>query len=287
MVKLFQDAGLNDYIRLIRWTAVPLDDQRILTYTPRLDTLWEKRSYSNFLTFKDAWEHFGGSEDGCSNGLQAGDDDDQDCGHQDDWSDAEDDSDSWALFFEDDISFHPEIRHDPDAIYSAIQRGFELGQRDGFVYLGICHGHVPKLGWSETCCSRANMSKDSSSTPAFDCREVHTLDAIRIQRGCGSCLHAYALSKHRAQTLFRDIVPRPNMYGHPESIYMDHHARMWNSPRADGQAHVPLWIVGANLVSPANPTHFGICYQEDGLPSSIVYPDRVYEMRRREKTGTA
>ena len=255
MVKLFQP--LQD-IKLVRWSPVPLNDPRIFNYVPQLDELWEQQVYSNQLSFKDAWTFF--ADDGP----------------------AED----WALFLEDDIEFHPTIKDNQHKILLAIQEGLELGKADGFVYLGVCNGKTGTMGWKAACCPKQEIL-EIHHHHYINCSAVE-LNGIVYQRGCGSCIHAYAMTRWRAKTLYETVVPFPNKYGHPESIYLDFNIRMWNSLESGLEVNVPLWVVGSNLISPVNPTHFGILFQgwedsKDGIQfSGVQYPPHVYQTRLAE-----
>ena len=243
---------LKNEINLIRWSTVPVDDKRITEYKPELKELWEKQVLSNQLSFKDAWSFFAG------NGAD----------------------EDWALFMEDDISFHPSINNNPDRLLAAIKTGFNLGSNDGFVYLGICNGQTHSLGWKEACCP----NQDTVKFINISCEHLE-MNGTVFQRGCGSCLHAYAMTRWRARTLYETVVPFPNQYGHPESIYLDFNLKMWNSPESELAETVPLWVIGSDLISPVNPTHFGICFQDwedssEGVQfSGIQYPVHEYEKR--------
>jgi hypothetical protein len=255
MLKLFDP--LKHGIKLIRWSTVPIDDERITRYKPELKDLWEKQSFSNQLSFKDAWEFF----------AQDGADED------------------WALFMEDDISFHPAIRENPDRLLAAIETGLNLGKKDGFVYLGVCNGLTGSLGWKKACWPKQEVGSDS--IPNISCESLERNGTV-FQRGCGSCLHAYALTRWRAKTLYETVVPLENQYGHPESIHLDFNVRMWNSPESRLEVTTPVWVIGSDLTSPVNPTHFGICFQDwenssQGVQfSGIQYPAHVYQKRMLE-----
>ncbi len=255
MLKLFDP--LKHAIKLIRWPTVPIDDERITSYKPDLKELWEKQVFSNQLSFKDSWGYF--AEDGVD--------------------------EDWALFMEDDVSFHPAIRENPDLLLAAIKTGLNLGNDDGFVYLGICNGQTGSLGWKKVCCP--NPGTEYKSILNISCERLE-INGTVFQRGCGSCLHAYAMTRWRAKTLYETVVPFENQYGHPESIYLDFNVRMWNSPESRLEVTIPLWVIGSDLTSPVNPTHFGICYQDwedssQGIQfSGIQYPVHEYQKRMFE-----
>jgi hypothetical protein len=153
----------------------------------------------NQLSFKDAWGFF--SEDGAH--------------------------DNWALFMEDDISFHPSIRDNPDRLLAAITTGLNLGNNDEIFYLGIYNGQTSSLGWKKTSCP--GQDAEYLSLHSISCKSIEIHGTV-FQRGCGSCLHAYAMTLWRGMTLYETGAPIQNQCGHPESIYLDFHMKMWNRP---------------------------------------------------------
>jgi hypothetical protein len=63
---------------------------------------------------------------------------------------------------------------------------------------------------------------------------------------------------------------------------------MWNSPESRLDVTIPLWVIGSDLTSPVNPTHFGICFKDwedsnQGVQySGIQYPMHEYQKRMLE-----
>jgi hypothetical protein len=91
-------------------------------------------------------------------------------------------ADRWALFLEDDVDWHHELKGRPEAIADALAQGLPLAQEDGIAVLGWCEPGFNKAGadwwWS---------------------------DAVAVRRGNGMCAHAVALTRWRAATLETEL----------------------------------------------------------------------------------
>ena len=115
MLRVLEESFLPPGLLVHRFDTVPLDDYRIVDY-PEKKELFEhissQQRHSNLLSHVDAWQHFATDTDAADN--------------------------DWALFFEDDIVFHAEVRGDSRRVTAILEHGFALGAIEGFVYLGLC-----------------------------------------------------------------------------------------------------------------------------------------------------
>mmetsp|Transcript_7367 Transcript_7367/g.10818 ORF Transcript_7367/g.10818 Transcript_7367/m.10818 type:complete len:557 (+) Transcript_7367:312-1982(+) len=276
--------------RVHRFETVPLDDDRILEYQPPImeHISWPQR-YSNLLTHVEAWQHFA--------------------------TDPTAADDSWSLFFEDDIVFHPDVRGDRARVEAALAEGFALGAREGFVYLGLCAMKSSDEVKRSSASARdshdsdfphdSNRSDDSHGSRDWETihgphgtlylhlatrtytsypprsahaegREggstVHRAHGLEFTKGCGTCLHAYAVAKWRAATLWQHLHDLPWPPGHPltwepDALTLDvylFHAML--------RGMMPLvWNVGSNLTHPTSPQLQGMLYQDAELPGGILY----------------
>jgi hypothetical protein len=115
MLHVLEESFLPPGLLVHRFDTVPLDDYRVVEY-PENQALFEhissQQRYSNLLSHVDAWQHFATDADAADN--------------------------DWALFFEDDIVVHAEVRGDTKRVTAILEHGFALGAMEGFVYLGLC-----------------------------------------------------------------------------------------------------------------------------------------------------
>lgn len=85
--------------------------------------------------------------------------------------------DAWAAFFEDDARVHDRVRHDQTKLQAMLADALVRAQQEGFLYLGICNPSA--------------------------CGEWEEVGGLG--KGCGWCLHAYAVTRWKARVLGADI----------------------------------------------------------------------------------
>jgi len=221
-------------------------------------------------------------------------------------------NDSWALFFEDDCIFHPDLRGDRARVEAILGEAFDLAQHEGFAYLGLCgmkaedavrrswaadasemkpcgHGsRASSRGWREihgphgtlylhvptnTYSSHAPGSAGSGFRAGTKCATVHAAHGVEYVKGCGTCLHAYGVSKWRAATLWSELetIPWPDYHPlteEPDMLTLD--AYLFH---AMVSGVLPMvWNVGANLTrDPGDLSYRGMLYQDAELPGGILY----------------
>jgi len=210
-------------IQLNRVETVELSDPRV--QEKKFSVSSDVQVYSNFFSHRKMWAEFVNSSN---------------------------DEEDWAIFMEDDVALHPSIRGQPERIQLAIDYLMQLGEEDGFVYLGICHDAFDTEWISQNCGSGASHQHDTSG--------------VRFVRACGGCAHGYMLAKWRARTLFDDMASKCDL-NCINCHFMDTLFGCWNTVQNQG-----LWLAGSNLTSHINGGHYGILYQERSLlGQSVLY----------------
>lgn len=183
--------------------------------------------------------------------------------------------DSWALFLEDDVEFHPEVRGRPDLIYSIISEVVHLAHEVGFAYLGLCQpDFLPGDDqWVNQHCDRSKLPVVKS-----------TKNNIMYVVGCGHCAHAYVMTKWRSKIMWNTLMSRNLTYpsfcdrellfpgrhrlsDNIQRLFMDVHLYCWSVEISELHG---AWLAGANLSS-SIPGHVGIMYQERSIGQSIQY----------------
>jgi hypothetical protein len=206
---------------------------------------------SNLYSHVDAWSHFAKDESVPDN--------------------------AWALFLEDDVSFHPNVRGNKDLARQIARETLSLARDQGFAYYGMCRTHPVDPQWNTQACIEGQPV------------HKHAKNEVLYVAGCGQCAHAYLMAKWRAKTMWTELSSRqytlpskcdrknqPNGEKHrlsdaDEAIYMDVHLYCW----ATEVSTLPgAWLAGANWSSPLDYGHLGVLYQERGLGQSILYTRR-------------
>jgi hypothetical protein len=282
--------------RVHRFDTVSLTDYRILEYSPSLvdvtetggnpisgaDSISWAQRYSNLLTHVEVWEHFS--------------------------TDTDADADSWALVFEDDIVVHPDLRGQRALIEAQLAQGFALGTREGFVYLGLCgfksgelvqsdpeqhvsapsapHTHgVLAHEWQEVHGPHGSLylHKPTNTYTAYPPGDagagggvppplsVYTAHGVEFVKGCGTCLHAYGVTKWRAASLWSQIESIPWPPGHPlteppDAVTLD--AYLFHA--MNSRVLPMVWCIGCNLTY-RGAGYRGIMHQDAELPGGILY----------------
>jgi GR25 family glycosyltransferase involved in LPS biosynthesis len=282
MLRVLEDSFLPGPL-VHRFDTVPLDDYRIVEYPEKLfeHISWPQR-YSNLLSHVEAWQHFS--------------------------TDPDADDNAWALFFEDDIVVHPDVRGDRRRLGAILKDGFALGAVEGFVYLGLCgmktveqvqrewkdkpqgaiaqgyragslqdgwlaingpHGPLYLHRETNTYTVHPPLSPGVESSGATCKHAGHGVEHIK---GCGTCLHAYGVAKWRAKTLWRQLESIPWEEMHPITYPPDALTLDVYLFQAMVGGVLPMvWNLGANLTDPSHSGNQGLAFQDSYLPGGILY----------------
>ena len=285
MLRALEDSFLPGPL-LHRFDTVPLDDYRVVEYPEDLfeHISWVQR-YSNLLSHVEAWQHFS--------------------------TDPDADDNAWALFFEDDIVVHPEVRGDRRRVGGILDDGFALGAAEGFVYLGLCGMKTaeqvrrewkdrplppPPEGYGTGSLPDGWLEITGPHGPLYLHRETNTytvhpplspgvrsggVDAtckraghgVEHIKGCGTCLHAYGVAKWRAKTLWRQLESLPDHESlHPIMFPPDSLTLDVYLFQAMVEGLLPMvWNLGANLTDPSCSQNKGLAFQDSYLPGGILY----------------
>jgi hypothetical protein len=151
----------------------------------------------------------------------------------------------WALFLEDDVDWHPEVKGRRDVIAVALGRGLQLAQRDGLAMLGWCEPQYGQLDF------------------------WHSQDVV-VRRGNGMCAHAMALTRWRAAIL-ADELALFKTQDPDKDVHIDILLRAWvrKGEGAGFGSWGGVYLLGANLTissapldTPGPPTRMaGLLYQ--------------------------
>ena len=147
--------------------------------------------------------------------------------------------DDFAYLFEDDIAVHPSINR--RKLAGILDFGSSLARKDGLLYLGSC-------------------------APECDGKFTRMHDEVAYAKCSCLCTHAFAVTRRRARSLAVEL--HSNMVEHrvvsPISHTIDDLLRHYSLFRNLS------WVAGTNLVSPEDPGHFGVFFQERTRFKSLI-----------------
>ena len=232
-------ASVDQLIDLRMWPALPLDHPEVRQWDDLLgDGTGQSTGYYAFksltLSMKSAWLDWAYAGVGGEVVGEEGGGDDE-----------------WALFLEDDVDWHPDVKDRREAIADALAFGLQVAQKEGVAVLGWCQPQLGRLDFWHS-------------------------EAVVVRRGNGMCAHAMALTRWRAAMLYDELNLFRSWYAH-QDVHLDILLRQWIR-RGQGRDFGSLggvYLVGANLsVSVANEPE----NRDSGITrmSGLLYQDRKH-----------
>ena len=210
-------ASVDQLIDLRMWPALPLDHPEVRQWDDLLgDGAGQCTGYHAFksltLSMKSAWLDwaYAGVGDGVDGEEGGGDNE-------------------WALFLEDDVDWHPDVKDRREAIADALAFGLQVAQKEGLAVLGWCEPQLGKLDFWHS-------------------------EAVVVRRGNGMCAHAMAMTRWRAAMLYDELSLFRSWFA-SRDVHLDILLQQWIR-RGEGRdfgSWGGVYLVGANLsVSVAN-----------------------------------